>query len=344
MGHVLNPISMRLSLNTLWSYNWYTSNVYQYNFMYFEDINLQVFLKKFFELRIFPMNGYLYSHSNIVKFSKFFDVKVYIYKTINELGFNLTDFLKLSNILISFFYKFIYFDIFKKIFILFIFYYHKLYRFIINLLQYKVIILHLLILNIYMFYKHIRFLYFLKIVNFFIVHKYNKLKKKLFYSIFILKLFFWFLKYRFWRNISFFLYFFSKQITNNNIIMRICKLNMMGVSIFVIGSYLVKRLKQRFKVVELMMPIMRTLKKIQHIIGFKFSFCGRFSREEMATAEFFSNAAVSLNTLNLFIEYLLTGVILKDSYCGIKIWLNKKKDLFFDLFFFSQQVYWNILL
>jgi ribosomal protein S3 len=88
---------------------------------------------------------------------------------------------------------------------------------------------------------------------------------------------------------------------------------------------------------------MRNLKKNKKILGFKFSFCGRFSREEMATTEIFSYAAVPLNSLNLFIDYKLVGVILKDSYCGIKIWINRKKEKFLDLYFYSQNVIWNFL-
>jgi hypothetical protein len=342
MGHVLNPISMRLSINSLWNIKSYAEDKYECNFLCLQDRNLKSFLCKLFDLKVFINKGYLFSHVNVIYFSKYYDIKVYLYKTMQKLTSSLKYFKNLTKIVTKFFFKTIYKTIFVKLRILFIYFFFKYYKLLNNLslkkpkqniYRYDVVLLILLFLR-----KQERFLCFFDVINFFLIYK--KKEKKSVFNLFLLKLFFFFFKFKFWYKITKFIIHFVKNFFNANVILRICKLNYIGFSIYIIGSYLVKRLKQRFRVVELILPIMKLLKKKTDIIGFKFSFCGRFSREEMATAEFFSHAAVSLNTISLFIEYLLTGVILKDSYCGVKIWLNKKKDVFFDLFFFSQNVIW----
>ncbi len=142
---------------------------------------------------------------------------------------------------------------------------------------------------------------------------------------FLFNFFFWYLRGRFWQKIIFFFkkifsFFFKFPIS-----LKICKINFLGVNVNIVGAYIINKLKLRFKIFQVISPVLRDLKSNKSIKGFKFSFCGRFSRKEMATCQWFSNGKVPSNTLNSFIEYKLFTVILKDSLCGIKIWITRRK-------------------
>jgi hypothetical protein len=361
MGHIINPISLRLSVNRLWDYQWFNSNNYEYYYLQLQQNNLQGFLIKFFNLKLFPMNGYLYSHSSILYFSKYVDVKVYIYKTLQNVKIKFYKFQDFLVIISKFFYDTLYQ---KSILILSVFFdcYFKSLK---NILKNKVKLwftdsgMDFCLFFLYAVVKKQRFYNFFCIANLIVLFKFfvededeenipynierrNKVKK-LMPNMATLKLFFFFVRFKFWRKVSFFLRFYFSKFLKNKIYLRICKINSLGVNAKVIGNYITRRLRQRFKVVELILPVIRYLKKDLKIIGFKFSFCGRFSREEMATTEYFSHAAVPFNTINLFIDHSVVGVILKDSFCGIKVWLNMKKDMFKDFFFFSQNTIWGFL-
>ncbi len=379
MGHLINPISLRLGINRIWVYTWYANNIYEYNYLTLQQTNIESFLKKFFDLNIFPKRGYLLSHVNFLYFSKYIDIRVYLYKTINNLNFKIFRIRKLSRLLTKFFYKTMFYNIILKLKIFFYYYFSFFYFLLLDFRKKIEKINHFnlkkefFLVTLYIILKRNRFCNFFILINSFIFFKYKfkendkeKQKKsikffksskqkifiekdkynqnviKIFNSL-ILKIFFWFLKFKFWKKITFFINFFFTKFIQSYVILRICKVNYLGVNINIIGLYIVKRLKQRFKVVELIMPIIRNLRKNKNLIGFKFSFCGRFSRKEMATTEFFSYAAVPFNTLSFFIDYTFIGVILKDSYCGIKIWLNKKKDKFYDLFFHTNNLIWKII-
>jgi hypothetical protein len=370
MGHIINPISFRLFINRLWDCHWFSYNNYEYNYLQMQQNNFQVFLSKFFNLKIFSKNGYLFSHSNMFYFSKYVDVRIYLYKTIYNLNFKSFKFSNFSKVISDFFYRILYCKLIFRLKSLFDFYFYNLRLLLIkqkwqlnSLMKDEDKLKDFYFLFYFFILKKHRFQIFFNVVNFFIFYKYNinmknikintkRIKKRQEESnlspdvsnVSILKLFFFFIKFKFWRKVSFFIKFFFYKFLKNKVYIRFCKINSLGVNAQVIGSYITKRLKQRFKVVELILPVIRNLKKDFNIVGFKFSFCGRFSREEMATTEYFSFAAVPFNSMNLFIDYTVAGVILKDSFCGIKIWLNKKKDTFIDLFFFSQNTIWKELL
>jgi ribosomal protein S3 len=372
MGHLINPISFRLGINRLWNHSWCVANIFEYNYLALQQANIQSFLKKFFEFKIFPRKGYLYSHVNLFYFSKYLDIRIYVFKTISNLNLKVFHMRKLSKLLLKFFYKTMFYKVVTKLKDFFYFYFSffrlLIFQFQIKLLNNIYLRKEFLLVLIFILLKCNRFLNFYNIINLFIFFKYNlknkrrnffikkvkvSFKRKLssknnqkFNKIFnnlVLKVFFWFLKFKFWKKISFFLKFFLKKFTNSYLMLRICKINYIGINLNVIGTYIIKRLKQRFKVVELILPVIRNLRKNKNLLGFKFSFCGRFSRKEMATTEFFSHAAVSFNTLSFFIDYALVGVILKDSFCGIKIWLNRRRDKFLDLFFHTNSLIWKII-
>lgn len=143
---------------------------------------------------------------------------------------------------------------------------------------------------------------------------------------FLFNFFFWYLRGRFWQKIIFFFKKIFSFFFKIPILLKICKINFIGVNVNIVGSYIINKLKLRFKIFQVISPVLRDLKSNKSIKGFKFSFCGRFSRKEMATCQWFSNGKVPSNTFNSFIEYKLFTVILKDSLCGIKIWITRRKN------------------
>jgi len=132
------------------------------------------------------------------------------------------------------------------------------------------------------------------------------------------------LKKRFWDKISTFLLFYLKNNINVYKNLKIQFYIIDEVNVNLLKKYITVRLQQRFQVSQLLAPVLRDLKRRKNILGFKFSFSGRFSRKEMATYEWFANGPVPLSTFNSNLEYISFPVRLKDGICGIKIWLNKK--------------------
>ena len=163
--------------------------------------------------------------------------------------------------------------------------------------------------------------------KFFLIEKFLKknLTNNTLYKIFLEKVFdhFFLIIYRkrFWSIISSFLLYYLKTYNKN--INSIQFLITSGLTIDVVKKYIIIRLKQRFKVTQIITPIIKDLKRRKNILGFKFSFSGRFSRREMATYEWFVEGPVSLSTVDSKIEYRQFPILLKDGICGIKIWINK---------------------
>jgi ribosomal protein S3 len=525
MGHIINPISFRVSVNRLWQSSFFTQNNYEYNYLHIQEMNIKYFLKKFFSIPFFFKNGYLYSHSTVLNLSEYTHIKVYLYKTKASEDIKISKIYSIAYMLTKIFYQKIVFQIMLKVMYLFQFYFfifnrffYKLhlknktkdykdknlcsllnyikrdlilfysllmlkknkFQFFYNLINYLILykiplkkrslilqqkiidikniilklkqikkknslkyikeikkvlnltltekrkkrnnLLNLKIINKFfefskknnfqnlkdrfslkdffkkplktkqgekkenLFFektkilkkrkhfknKGLKFQKVKKFLNktsnlvvkkkksniqklenikvyernkksFFFIKKFNGFfnKKRRFFNLILFKLFIAFIRSKFWQKLSIYIYFFLKRYSFNKIIVHICKINYLGANINIIGFYITMRLKQRFKIMQTLSPILKKLKEDKSLLGFKFSFCGRFSRKEIATYEYFSNGAVPFNTMKSQIEYELFGVILKDSFCGIKVWLNKKKEKLYDLDFYSNNLYWK---
>lgn len=132
------------------------------------------------------------------------------------------------------------------------------------------------------------------------------------------------LRKKFWNLIVIFLKFYIRPYVSNKVKIKI--LITSNISIDIIRKYIVIRLQQRFKISQIVSPIIKDLRSTEDVLGFKFLFSGRFSRREMATYEWFVDGAVPLNTIKVNIEYRQFTVLLKDGVCGIKIWINRKSS------------------
>lgn len=386
MGHLINPVSYRLTINRAWENSWFAHTSYEYHYLNVSQINIKFFIKKFFNLKVFPENGFLYSHSKIFNFSEKVSIRIFLYKTTLNLNFKVRKLRSLSFILAKNFYKHIMYKVMLQFMHLFKFYFFILkrsclsfnlvfkrdnsnkriffgycekilfYVFLLlkrnrlqifySLLQSNVITEFVLKKKLF-FKKHLRAKTSRKKKRVLTKMSEKKIFKKIinnktcFFNMNILKVFIWFLRSHFWNKLSFFLTFFLSKFMSSKFVLHICKINYLGVNIQTIGNYIGARLKQRFKVMQIMAPVIKNLQQNKNILGYKFSFCGRFSRKEIATYEYYKHGAVPLNTRKALIEYALFGVILKDSYCGIKVWLNKKKEKLLGINFYHKSLIWK---
>ena len=80
MGHVVNPLSLRLGLNRTWNSTWASHDSVNYTYLVQNDLFLHNFLKLFFNNSTFITNKFLYSHTKIVQLPEGrFNVINYIY-------------------------------------------------------------------------------------------------------------------------------------------------------------------------------------------------------------------------------------------------------------------------
>jgi hypothetical protein len=89
-----------------------------------------------------------------------------------------------------------------------------------------------------------------------------------------------------------------------------------------IANYIVTKLSQKFQLFQIINPLLNNLLKFGSFIGFKILCAGRFARKQIATYTWQKKGKVSLNTFKNFIDYSFYTVRLKNSLCGIKVWIN----------------------
>lgn len=318
MGHLINPVSFRLGINKFWDNNLVSYKFQNNKNLNLLKINLNSFVERFFNFKIFLKYGFLYSHSSLLLKNDGLVLDIYLYKTINNSNKSILEFLYL----IKMFNHKIRLKFYKKIISLFNYYYFELFlKFTLKKNQkYNII-------------KILNYLYLcfqIKKFKFFTIEKFLQvsLKKNMrndeYLTYFYERLFFMLLRNRFWGLLSKFLLFYIKPYMLGPL--KINFYNTSELSIEIIKKFIIVRLQQRFKVSQIIVPIMKNLKENKNILGYKFSFSGRFSRREMATYEWFVDGAIPLNTINAKIEYKQFPVLLKDGICGIKVWINRRVE------------------
>jgi hypothetical protein len=318
MGHLINPVSFRLGVNRFWD-----NKIVSYKFRTNDNlnllkVNLNSFLDRFFNFKLFLKYGFLYSHNNVMLNNEGLILNIYIYKTINNPNKSMLELL----FLIKIFNNKVRLKFYKKIISLLNYYFSEIF------LKFSLKKNHKQsnIKNLNYFYM----LFQLKKFRFFSIEKFIQinLKKNMrneeYLNFFYERLFFMLIRKRFWNILAKFLSFYIKPYVLGPV--KINFYSTSELSIDVVKKFIIIRLQQRFKVSQIIVPIMKNLKENKSVLGFKFSFSGRFSRREMATYEWFVDGAVPLNTINAKIEYKQFPVLLKDGICGIKVWINRKLD------------------
>lgn len=92
----------------------------------------------------------------------------------------------------------------------------------------------------------------------------------------------------------------------------------------IVANYISIRLRQRFQLREIIMPILRSLSAHPSISGFRISCAGRFTKKEIASYDLRTYSSVPFSTVSKRLDYALSEVVLKYSICGVKVWLHKR--------------------
>lgn len=96
------------------------------------------------------------------------------------------------------------------------------------------------------------------------------------------------------------------------------------VTSFMLARYIGIKLANYYTLWELITPLRQELTYLRKlgrggILGFKFHFCGRFSRKQRASSIWVVSGALPLNTTHVYIDYAFSEVVLKNSICSIKV-------------------------
>lgn len=92
-----------------------------------------------------------------------------------------------------------------------------------------------------------------------------------------------------------------------------------------ISEFIIKKLKQRHLLKDVIKPIVWRLNTVPYISGFKIMCSGRFSRAERATFLWQKRGRLSLNSFEELIEYDFSEGVLKFGIVGIKVWICYNK-------------------
>jgi len=189
--------------------------------------------------------------------------------------------------------------------------------------------------NLYKIYNFINFyrLYFilkklnkkLIIISFF-KKKLNKMlisKKSKIYKFFYIHIFLKvFIKKHFSKNIiSYLNKNINKLLDIENITIRYNLLKQRTISPFVIMQFIVRRLKQRYFIGELIKIVKRDIDKYKIFNGIKIECAGRFSRKQRAFMLTYNKGLTSLSTIQNRNIYGITILKLKFGACAIRLWL-----------------------
>lgn len=345
MGHLINPIALRLSINHSWNSNWSLINNFNYNIIFKKDYTLFTYLNWFIHEKDFLFNNFIVSHYKIYRVHNKNYVNLYYYvSTLEEFRYN-----KLCSFLLrSTWYKYRnFYPRFnrKKLWGSLIFKLHKW-----NLNSVKEFIANKSnindiknkkekLINNYLeslrtskkrLYSYLNFSYGLEKKNnlYRIKWAHKRRINKFLFKFFCSYLFFFCLN-------SHFNYFLKNlYIEKNYYYFNIYNLNFNSVSVNIITTYISCRLQQRYSLNWVLRPIFRDLnKKIKSgfFLGYKLLCAGRFTRNQIATYTWDKKGSLKLNKFSSLVKYSQTRVRLKFGLGGIKLWihygLNKKNKL-----------------
>lgn len=314
MSHLANPLALRLGAVTFWDAVWSSIHAKKHMLLFFEDLIFYEVFRWFFTHNLLRFD-YIFSHVKILRtlgHSVYF--LIFFYNSVSEKRFG--SFYR--NFALSAYNQ-------KEIFNNFI---HNLEG--INFLgkwssklfyrkDFKYISLSSKAKkkkkkNIFKT-KGIFFLFKSLISYYFTLHK-NSLNltlsvvKTLLLNKFIL-----------WKN-KVFSFLFNKKASFSHLL-KFSLYQVFGGSLNanILTNYVVTKLSQRFKLFRVIDPLLRTLTQLEFLLGFKVACSGRFTRKQIATYFWEKSGKLPLNTITQFIDYKYLTVTLKNSICGIKIWL-----------------------
>lgn len=290
MGHLINPIAVRLSVNTFWNSNWVLFNNFNYNNLFKKDFILYQYLDWFIRKKHLLFHNFIISHYKIYRIHNKIFINLYYYTAeMEEQKYHLHIKYILRAVL----------DRYKK-------YswarrYYKTRTKITKNLEYP---------------KNYRSLYNKNYRNY--GNKIRRIYKYLCKFV---------ISYLFFYSFNVQLDYYLKKLdkTQNNYFFNVYNLNFWNVSADIIATYIACRLQQRYSLKWVLKPVLKDLtKKVKNktFLGYKLLCAGRFTRRQIATYMWSKEGSLCLNTFTDLIKYSQARVRLKFGIGGIKLWIH----------------------
>jgi ribosomal protein S3 len=292
MGHLTNPIALRLSINTTWNSNWSLNNNFNYNNIFKRDYLLFQFLDSFAVKKQLIFRNVIISHYKVFRTHKAIFINLYYYSP---------DFDELRTKLYSY-------PILRAVWMR--------YKATVLIPQYKRKKVNTKIQYPSGFKeaRHLNYKLYVKRIN--------KMCRFIFKH---------YLVYSFWYLINKnFNYYLNKINKNNNnkveyYYLNVFRLAFYNVNVNIVALYISYRLQQRYSLNWVLRPVFKDLaKRIEkgQLAGYKILCSGRFTRKQIATYIWSKKGSLGLNTFTSLVKYAQSKVRLKFGIGGIKVWLN----------------------
>ncbi len=126
----------------------------------------------------------------------------------------------------------------------------------------------------------------------------------------------------------FFNLYMSKKNLNYPVITIFHPISHLDITSAFLSRYLAIRLKQRYRLMQALGPVLSNLRRNPNINGYRVTASGRFTKKEIATYEWFRFGSVPTSTLNAKLDFAIMPFVLKYSLCCFKVWIHKKYNKF----------------
>lgn len=292
MGHLINPLSNRLSINSFWNSNWSLVNTFNYVNLFKKDFILFQFLNWFTRKPKFGKFNIIISHYKVFRIFGKISINFYYYNASAEekkryIQLNSVINLLKNNIEVKKSYSGA-FTVYKK------------------------------------FNKSKNTFYTPKSVGKFSTTRFlldNKVRYLLDYIIKnIISYFYWFLIR---KAIKVYVNIFDS--VSEKVIFNVYNLSFLNITSNVISTYITLKLQQKYSLNWILRPVIKDLtSKVRKrlILGFKIVCSGRFTRKQIATYSWNKFGSLKISSFSSLVKYSESCVRLKYGLCGIKVWLN----------------------
>lgn len=137
----------------------------------------------------------------------------------------------------------------------------------------------------------------------------------------------------------FFNLFMSRKNLNYSIQILFHPISRLDMTSSFLARYLSLRLKQRYRLMQALGPVLSDLRQNSMIEGYRITASGRFTKKEIATYQWFRFGSVPTSTLSAKVDFTIMPFVLKYSLCCFKVWLHKKSTEIsmrdFSIYFFK---------
>jgi hypothetical protein len=111
----------------------------------------------------------------------------------------------------------------------------------------------------------------------------------------------------------------TSSLYDYKVIMR--PINRLELTSSFIGRYLSIRMRQRYRLRQALRNVLKDLRRIPIIEGYKIACSGRFTKKEIASYDVFKYRNIPTSTSTKHVDFISIPFILKYSLCNFKIWL-----------------------